>query len=81
MTKSRLLVLAAIAQMIAEEGIPPTLREIAARTRLSLNAVYYQVGCLVAGGYLASREGAARSLRVLPAGKRELELGARRAAS
>lgn len=60
-------VLAAVKEMTAERGWPPTVRELARRLGIGPRAAFEHVAALVRKGYLEKEEGRPRALA--PAGK------------
>lgn len=48
-----------------EEGISPTLKELAEQLRVKQSTIRYFVRCMTAKGYLTGQKGKFRTLRVL----------------
>lgn len=66
-------ILTTIEEFAKERGYSPTLREIAARTGISSTSVVnHNLERLEKEGYLAREENTPRSLRLLPAARREI---------
>lgn len=72
-TASQLDALAAVEALTLADGWPPTLREVAARAGLSLQASHRAVVELAARGLLERRPGMARGSRLTPAGRAVIE--------
>lgn len=67
MTPRQAEVLDAVRTAIAAAGYPPTLRELARLTGLSMTRVRQHLAALVAAGAIHREEGTARGIRVLTA--------------
>lgn len=63
-------VLTTIRIITAEQGYPPTFRQIAEETGLAPSAIFYRVGQLRKEGLLEARPGTARTIILSPTGTR-----------
>lgn len=62
--------LRAIADLCAETGYSPTVREIAYRLGISLSSAHYRLTTLRERGVITWQKGAPRTIRVVDAGQR-----------
>lgn len=66
--------LRAIADLCAETGYSPTVREIAFRLGISLSSAHYRLASLRAAGVITWQKGAPRTIRVVDAGPKSATL-------